>query len=187
MGTDVAAWAPFVVGALDWTRFEHVVDVGGGNGTLLAAILEAAPAMRGTVVDRPATAAAAGEALLRRGLADRSNAVAGDFFDALPAGGDAYVLCAVLHDWDDTSAAMILRRCADAVGAVGGSGRVLVIEKTGADGESPRTDMDLRVLAYFGARERGVADLTALARAAGLAAVATHRAGDLTVMELAPS
>jgi O-methyltransferase domain len=182
MGTDVAAWAPFVVGALDWTRFGHVVDVGGGNGTLLAALLAATPGMRGTVVERPATAEAARETLDGRGLGDRSNVIAGDFFDTLPAGADAYVLCAVLHDWDDTSAAMILRRCA---GAVGGSGRVLVVEKTGADGESPRTDMDLRVLAYFGARERGVADLTALARAAGLAAVATHRGGDLTVLELA--
>jgi hypothetical protein len=96
MGTDVAAWAPFVVGALDWTRFGHVVDVGGGNGTLLAALLEATPGMRGTVVDRPATAAAAGETLDRRGLAERSNVIAGDFFDALPAGADAYVLCAIL-------------------------------------------------------------------------------------------
>ena len=182
MGVDVAVWAPFVIDAYDWTAHEHVVDVGGGNGTLLAALLEANPAMRGTVIERPATAAAARSTLDAAGLADRSDVLVGSFFDAVPGGADAYILCAVIHDWDDEAATAILRRCAEAAGK---SAKVFVVEKTGADGESPRTDMDLRVLAYFGARERGVADLTALATAAGLTAAATHRGGELTLLELA--
>jgi hypothetical protein len=182
MGVDVAAWAPPVIAAYDWGALGHVVDVGGGNGTLLAALLEAFPNLRGTVLDQPATAAAARTHLAAAGVSDRGDAVAGSFFDPLPAGAGGYVLCAVLHDWDDRAAAAILRRCRDAAGT---AGRVLVIEKTGVGGESPRTAMDLRVLVYFGGRERGVHDLVALAADAGLRHVATHDAGDLAVVELA--
>ncbi|MGH9232731.1 MAG: methyltransferase [Acidimicrobiales bacterium] len=181
MGADVSAWAPAVVAALDWGRFDHVVDVGGGDGTLLAALLRAHPNARGTVFDQPATAAAAGARLAAAGLADRTGAVGGSFFDPLPPGGDAYVLCAVLHDWDDEVAAAILSRCAEAAGR----GTVVVVEKTGAGGESPNTTMDLRVLAYFGGRERAVPDLRRLAERAGLGTRAVHQAGDLSIIELA--
>jgi hypothetical protein len=181
MGADVAAWAPAVVAALDWGRFGHVVDVGGGDGTLLAALLRAHPGLRGTVVDQPVTAAAARHALAAAGLADRAGATGGSFFEPLPPGAGAYVLCAVLHDWDDESAAAILSRCAEAAGR----GTVVVVEKTGAGGEAPSTTMDLRVLAYFGGRERGVSDLRRLGADAGLDTRSVHQAGDLSVLELA--
>ncbi len=152
MGRDVAADAPAIVSAYDWGALGSVVDVGGGNGALLAAMLTEHPGLRGTVYDRPRTAGAARQTLAAAGLADRSDVVAGSFFDPLPAGAGGYVLSAILHDWDDEAARAILQRCAEAAGP---EGTVLVVEKIGADGETLRTGMDLRVLAYFGGKERG--------------------------------
>ena len=183
MGSDVSRWAVDISGAFDWGSLDHVVDVGGGNGSLLAALLWQFPALRGTVVDQPATAGAALAALAAGGLEDRSEVVAGSFFDPLPAGADGYILSAILHNWDNAAATTILRRCAEAAGE---NGAVFVIEKTGVDGESPRTDMDLRVLAFFGGKERGVTEITALADDAQLQVVAVHPAGDLSIIELTP-
>jgi hypothetical protein len=181
MGADITADAPAIVSAYDWGSLGHVVDVGGGNGALLAALLRAHPALRGTVLDLPGAADAARKALTVAGLADRTEVVAGSFFDPLPQGAGGYLLSAVLHDWDDQAARAILRRCAQAAGS---NGRVFVLEEIGADGESVRTGMDLRVLAYFGGRERGVAELTALAAASGLSVTAVHPAGSLPIIEL---
>ncbi|WP_030671577.1 methyltransferase [Streptomyces rimosus] len=181
MGVDVTAWAKAVVPAYDWGALGRIVDVGGGNGTLLTALLTAYPGMRGTVFDQPETVRAARATLAAAGLADRGDTMAGDFFEALPSGADGYVLSAVLHDWDDDAARTILRRCAEAAGT---RGRVLVVERVGADGESVHTGMDLRMLVYFGARERGVAELTELAAGAGLRVAGVHQAGDLAVVEM---
>lgn len=181
MGRDVARWAVQIVPAYDWGTLGHVVDVGGGDGTLLQALLDAYPTLRGTVFDQPRTVDAARARLTAAGLDGRSTVIPGDFFDAVPPGAGGYLLSAILHDWDDGAARAILRRCAE---AAGDGGRVFVIEKTGADGESPRTDMDLRVLAYFGGRERGVAAIAALGLQAGLSTAAVHPAGDLSIIEL---
>lgn len=86
MGVDVAEWAGALVPAYDWGALGHLVDVGGGNGTLLAALLTAFPELRGTVVDQPATAGAARATLAAAGLGDRGDAVGGSFFEALPKG-----------------------------------------------------------------------------------------------------
>jgi hypothetical protein len=180
MGSDVAAWAPGIVSAYDWGSLGQVVDVGGGNGSLLIAMLARYPALRGMVLDLPGAAGAARKALTAAGLADRGDAVTGSFFDPLPPGAGGYLLCAVLHDWGDEAARAILRRCAEAAGT---DGRVLVVEKFVTDSDA-RTEMDLRVLAYFGGRERGIAELTALAAAAGLRVAAVHPAGATPVVEL---
>jgi predicted transcriptional regulator len=180
MGADVAASGPDIVSAYDWGSLGHVVDVGGGNGALLVALLRGHPDLRGTVLDLPGAAEAARKALTAAGLADQSDAMAGSFFDPLPPGAGGYLLCAVLHDWDDALARAILRRCAEAAGT---DGRVFVVEKLVTDTDN-RTEMDLRVLAWFGGRERGVAELTALAAAAGLGVVAVHPAGATPVVEL---
>jgi hypothetical protein len=180
MAAAVAAWAPAIVAAYGWGSLGHVVDVGGGNGALLAALLREHPDLRGTVLDLPGAAAAARKVLTAAGLVDRSDAVAGSFFDPLPPGAGGYLLCAVLHDWDEAAARTILRRCAEAAGT---DGRVFVVEKFVTDSDH-RTEMDLRVLAYFGGRERGIAELTALAAAAGLRVAAVHPAGATPVIEL---
>jgi len=182
MGADVAAHAPAVVAALDWGTLGHVVDVGGGNGTLVVALLRAFPALHGTVLDLPGAARAAGVVLEEAGLSGRAGAVAGSFFDPLPPGADGYLLCEVLHNWDDAAATAILRRCAEAARP---DGRVLVVERVPSDGDAVDTARGLLMLAYFGGRERDLGELTALAARAGLAPVAVHGAGAGSVIELA--
>jgi hypothetical protein len=121
--------ASLVVSAYDWGALGDVVDVGGGDGTLLIALLNEYRALRGTVVDLPATAETARKMFTAAGLADRGSAVAGDFFNTLPPGAEGYLLCSVLHRWDDERARAILRNCATAAGE---DGAVFVIEKTAA-------------------------------------------------------
>jgi hypothetical protein len=180
MGVDVAADAPDIVSAYDWGSLGHVVDVGGGNGALLIALLSAYPALRGTVFDLPATAEAARKALAAAGFASRADAVGGSFFDPLPAGAGGYLLSAILHNWGDEAARAILQRCAEGAGMA----PVFVVEKIGADGESLRTGMDLMMLVYFGGRERGVAELGVLAERAGFKVARVHPASKLAVVEL---
>ena len=181
MGCDVAAEAPAIVSAYDWGSLGHVVDVGGGNGSLLIALMKAYPILSGTVVDLPGAVEAAREALAPAGFAYRSDVVAGSFFDPLPPGAGGYLLSAIVHNWDDEAARTILRRCAEAAGA---NGAVFVVERIGVDGESPSTEMDLRMLAYFGGRERGLAELTALAADSGLKVAAVHAAEANSIVEL---
>jgi predicted transcriptional regulator len=181
MGRDVAADAPDIVSAYDWGSLGHVVDVGGGNGALLIALLTAHPALRGTVFDLPATAESARKALKVAAIADRCGVVPGSFFDPLPPGAGGYLLSSIVHNWDDDAACAILRRCAEAAGA---GVPVFLVEKIGADGESMRTGMDLLMLVYFGGRERGVAELSVLAARAGMTVARVHPAGKLAIVEL---
>lgn len=182
MGSDVAAWAPSILEGYDWGSLRHVVDVGGGDGSLLIAMLGAHAGLRGTVLDLPEAADAARERLRGAGLAERSDVVSGSFFDPLPKGGDGYLLSAILHDWHDDAARAILGRCAEAAGP---NGTVFVIEKIGPDGESVRTPMDLRMLAFFGGRERGAAAIGALGARVGLRLREVHPAGELSIVQLA--
>jgi hypothetical protein len=182
MGSDVTSWAPAILSAYDWGSLDELVDVGGGDGSLLIALLRECPALRGTVLDLPETAEVARTALAAAGLAGRGRVVAGSFFDPLPPGAGGYLLSAILHDWDDDAARAILQRCAEAAGR---DGAVFVVEKIGPNGETLRTEMDLRVMAYFGGRERGVRDIGALAEHAGLGVTAVHPAGDLSIIQLA--
>jgi predicted O-methyltransferase YrrM len=183
MASDLPSRSRQLLAGYDWGSLGWLVDVGGGNGTLLIALLNSCPTLRGTVLDREENISDAREALAAAGLADRGEAVAGSFFDPLPAGAGGYLLSLILHDWADEPAGTILRRCAEAAGE---SGRVLVVERTGADGESPHTGMDLRMLAVYGGKERRVAELTGLAEDAGLALVAVHPAGAYSIVELRP-
>jgi hypothetical protein len=157
----------------DWGRFADVVDVGGGDGTVLTAILDAHAGVRGRLVDLPPTATAAAERFAAAGRQERAVAVPGSFFDPLPRGGDAYVLADILHDWDDAHAGMILARCAEAAGP---QGTVLVIEPI--LGKGVDTSMDLFMLMCFGGRERPVDELTRLAAECGLVLRASVDAAD---------
>ncbi len=163
MGRQAAVEAPAVAAAYDWASLGEVVDVGGGDGSLLIALLRAHPTLRGTTLDLSCETAA--RALAEAGLADRGRALAGSFFAALPPGAGGYLLSRVIHDWDDDHASRILRRCADAARP---AGKVFVIEDTG---DAASTEMDLRMLTYVRGRERSVEALTSLAHEAGLIAV----------------
>jgi SAM-dependent methyltransferase len=156
-----------VLEAVDWSDVSRVVDVGGGNGNLIAEVLQAQPHVHGTVVDLPNTVLQAKEALDQRGLADRCDVFAGSFFEPLPEGADIYLLSKILHDWDDPEAEAILRRCAR---AAGDNGRVLILEMvlTGSENSFPFTYLDLHMLAYFGGKERTLQQYSDLIERAGL-------------------
>jgi hypothetical protein len=150
---------PQMVAGFDWSRFSTIVDVGGGRGSVLAAILAAHPGMRGHLVDLEPTAAAARQTL--KDLA--SQVTAGSFFDPLPAGADAYLLVDILHDWDDEHAHRILDRCVEAAHP---ASRVLVVEPVGD--RRAQTEFNLAMLATFGGRERRLEEFRALAAPHGL-------------------
>jgi 2,7-dihydroxy-5-methyl-1-naphthoate 7-O-methyltransferase len=145
----------------DWSRFSEILDVGGGDGIVLATILHAHPGLRGRVLDLSPTATAAEKRFASTGLDDRAGALPGSFFDPLPGGADAYLLCDILHDWGDDHARKILTGCRRAAGP---DGTVVVIESAGAAG----TAMDLFMLMCFGGRERTVDELAELGARCGL-------------------
>jgi hypothetical protein len=142
-----------LVSAYDGSRFKCVADVGGGQGALLATILQATPGLRGILFDQPEVVASAHELLERSGVADRTTTVGGDFFDSVPPGADAYVLKVVIHDWEDEDAITILRSCR---AAMGDTGTLLLIERLLAAANQPDrgTLMDLLMLVGPGGRER---------------------------------
>jgi hypothetical protein len=142
-----------------------VVDVGGGRGAMLAALLTTRPGLRGVVADRPEVAAAAQGFLADAGLADRAGAAAVDFFQSVPAEADAYVLANVLHDWTDGEAIRILRTIHASMKP---SARLWVVEHVldapGRGFEVLRDVhlVDLHMLVMFGARERTATEYDAL-------------------------
>jgi len=170
-----------IAASFPWDRFTSVVDAGGGDGNLLCAVLVAHPGVRGTVVDLAPTTAPALARFAAAGVSSRGAAVAGSFFDPLPAGADAYVLSDILHDWDDSHCRTILSRCREAAGP---SGTIIVIEPLiGHAG----TAMDLFMLMCFGGRERTVEQLTALAASCGLALRGTTPVSEgRTALEFSP-
>ncbi|WP_166980864.1 methyltransferase [Paramicrobacterium fandaimingii] len=153
---DAAAW--------DWSRARHVVDVGGGTGALVAALLQRHPQLQATLVDLPETVQRGRELLVARGLERRVRIAGQSFFDPLPPAGDVYVLNSILHDWPDSDAVAILRRCAEAAGP---GGVVVIIEQNDGSG-ADHAEMDLRMLVLCAGRERTRAEFEALAREAGL-------------------
>jgi len=186
-----AQTAPFtraVAAAYDFTRFGTVVDVGGAHGALALGLLEAYPHLRGIVFDQPEVAEGARRAIGAAGMAGRCEAAGGDFFDAVPAGGDAYLVKFVLHNWDDERAVAILRACRRAMTA---DGRLLVIELLVPPGDGPSfaKSQDVNMLALApGGRERSEAEYRALFEAAGFALARTARAqGELHVIEGVPA
>jgi hypothetical protein len=155
-----------VVDAYDFSAFTTVVDVGGSYGTLLAATLRRNPGLRGILFDQPHVAAAADEHLEAAGVAKRCTVVGGDFFHAVPGGGDAYVLAQILHDWDDDRCVTILSQCRR---VIPDHGRLLVVELVLPPVEEPFFGkwLDLHMLVMAGGRERTATEYDALFRAAG--------------------
>jgi 2,7-dihydroxy-5-methyl-1-naphthoate 7-O-methyltransferase len=185
MGARLMADAPVVAAAYPWGALGEVVDVGGGNGSLLIAILRAHGDLRGTVVDLAGPVSRAEQAIAAAGLGARASARVGSFFDPLPAGAGGYLLSGVLHDWDDEHARRILRRCAD---AAAGGGKVLVVDHIVDDRDGvPDTEGDLRMLCYIRGRERSLDELGELARSAGLRVGSVTPAGSRSIAELLPT
>ncbi|MEU8345971.1 methyltransferase [Spirillospora sp. NPDC048832] len=185
MGGRLAEEAPALAAAYPWGGLGHVVDVGGGDGSLLIALLRAHENLRGTVIDLDGPVARAERAIAEAGLDDRADAEAGSFFDPLPAGAGGYLLSGVLHDWDDEHALRILRRCAE---AASGTGKVLVVENVAnVEGATRDTEGDLRMLCYVRGRERTLDELGDLAAQASLRVGPVERGGLHSIIELRPS
>lgn len=174
------AWqATAVREAADLRDVTTVVDVGGGRGAMLTALLGEVDGLRGIVADQPHVVVEAEAALAAAGLADRCRAMPADFFDAVPSGGDAYVLSNILHDWTDDECVAILRVLRAAMPS---HARLWVLERV-LDPDPPRDPseqaelhlLDLHMLVTFGARERTVAEYAALLTAAGFTAPDVRR------------
>jgi hypothetical protein len=181
MGGRLQTDAPVISGAYPWATLQHVVDVGGGNGSLLIAILRAHDELRGTVVDLPGPAARAEAAFAAAGMADRADAQAGSFFDPLPAGAGGYLLSGIIHDWDDDEAVRILQRCAEAAGE---NGKVFVVDHIHDAERLPDTEGDMRMLCYVHGRERTLDQLRALVASAGLEIGEIIPAGTRRIVEM---
>jgi len=166
---------PAVAEAYDFSRLDHVVDVGGSQGHLLAAILERHGSVRGTLFDLGEVVAQAQQApyLTAGGLKGRVQFATGDFFAAVPPGADGYVMKYILHDWNDDECVQILTHCRRAMVE---NGRVLVVDTVVPPGNAPHWGkmLDINMLVLTGGRERTKADFAALFARAGLKLKKVH-------------
>jgi O-methyltransferase domain/Dimerisation domain len=166
--TGVSADIAAAVAQHDFSSFRTIVDVGGGHGTLLAAILSANPHAAGVLVDLEPVIPSARRTFEAQGLSHRCELVAGDFFEAVPGGGDAYILKWILHDWDDEQAIRVLRNCRRAMGE---KARLLVIETVIPERMTPGSagaGLDMHMLALTGGWERTESEYRALLDHSGL-------------------
>ncbi len=161
-----AALGP-ILDAYDFSPFPTVVDVGGGDGSLLAAILNKHQEVKGVLFDLPRVAPKAQRRIETTGLVARCEVVSGDFFESVPSGGAVYILKAVIHDWDDERAAAILRNC---LRVMAENGRLILIEAVIPSDNSPffHKFMDLNMMVMTGGLERTGDEYRALLKSAGL-------------------
>ena len=154
-----------VLEAYDFSAFRIVVDVGGGSGMFLTAMLNQYPALHGVLFDLPAVADRARSSILGSDLSGRCGIEGGDFLTSVPAGADAYVMQHIIHDWQDDEAIAILRNCRE---AMNGDGRILVIEMVIPPANEPCFGkwLDLMML-LIGGRERTQEEYSRLFWAAG--------------------
>jgi hypothetical protein len=157
---------PAVVEAYDFSPFKTVVDVGGATGNMLAAILTRYPAPRGVLFDRPHVVSDAPALLQARGVAQRVTIEPGNFFETVPAGGDAYILSHVIHDWTEELCLTILGHCRKAMKP---NGRLLIVEMVLPTGDTPHPGkvLDMVMLVMPGGQERTEAEYASLLGKAG--------------------
>lgn len=156
-----------LVAAYDFSRYDTIVDVGGGGGALLARILQSSPSSRGILFDDRAVQAGAEHVLAQAGVTDRATIESGNFFGPVsPAGADAYVLKHVLHDWPEEQALHILRNVRQAAGE---NSRLLLMEYVPGEDNAPHAGklVDLWLMLLVGGRERTAAQYADLLSRAG--------------------
>lgn len=151
----------------DFSNFKTIVDVGGGNGALVIAVLNKAPQAKGVVFDEEYVVSETKKELSAKGYDKRCNTVAGSFFDFIPDGGDAYLMKMVLHDWNDEQCLQILRNCNKAMKP---GSKLLVFEAVIPEGNvtHPGKLMDINMLTMTGGRERTEKEFKSLFAQAGL-------------------
>lgn len=179
--------ATAIIEAHDYSVYRKIVDVGGGHGALLAHILEQNTQSSGVLFDAPSVISGATGAIDDYVAQGRAEKVAGNFFEAVPNGGDAYVLKYIIHDWDDEQAIIILKNCRQAMAE---NGRVLLVEMAIPAGNvpSPGKFIDLTMLLYLHSRERTEAEYRDLLQQAGLKLVTiTPTASPFIIIEAEPA
>jgi hypothetical protein len=164
--------APALTAAYNYAGVHRVIDIGGGHGRFIAAILKANPHLQGVLFDRPEVVAGAQRVIESEGLANRCECVGGDFFAAVPEGCDIYVLKWVLIGWDDEHAQVLLRNCHQAMSA---QATLLIVEPLIPPGNAPHLAklLDVNMLVNFGGRVRTEAEYSALLAATGFTMVRT--------------
>ena len=181
---------PPVLAAYDFTGIARLLDVGGGYGELLAAVLGAYPSMRGAVFDLPRCAEGAKQQFGEAGVSDRAEFVEGNFFESVPAVADAIVMKSIIHDWSDERSAVILRNCREALPR---AGRLLLVERvmseTVGDNAFDRSTAmsDLNMLRGPGGTERTEPEYRALLSEGGFNTRRVLPAGRFSVIEAAPA
>jgi hypothetical protein len=175
------------VPAYPFSDHKLIVDVGGGHGALLSAVLAQAPDARGVLFDLPAVVDGAGAEFDRAGVAHRCTKTAGSFFESVPDGGDAYLLKTVIHDWDDEKSLTILRNVRTAIHP---NGKVLLFEMVLPEGAPPHPGMllDLEMLVHPGGRERTAAEYRDLLARAGFRMTRViGTPGPMSIVEAVPA
>ena len=159
--------APAIVEAYDFSQFKTIVDIAGGHGYLLSQILKATPGLRGMLFDVEPVIAGAGSIFEKEGVADRVEKVAGNFFEAVPGGADAYIMKHIIHDWDDEMSNKILKNIARVMSS---RAKLLIVEMVVPEGNEPHFSkvMDLGMLVLPGGVERTRSEFHTLLADAGL-------------------
>jgi hypothetical protein len=167
MSEKVRMTATALAATYDFPATGVVVDIGGGKGTLLSAVLRTHPNLSGMLFDQPQVVAGATATLEQAGVSERCQVDGGDFFVAVPGGGTLYILSEVIHDWDDERSVAILRRCAEAMPS---EAKILLVEHVIEAGNAPAWAkfLDLQMLVMTGGRERAAEEFERLFQAAGL-------------------
>jgi trans-aconitate methyltransferase len=170
-------WVGAILTTHDFSQTRRIVDIGGGNGVLLSAILAAFPQAEGIVFDTAAGITGAAQRLEKAGVLQRCRIVAGDFFDAVPQDADTYILKSVLHDWSNDESIAIVKNCHRAMGP---DSTLAVIERAlpewilPDDAHREIVMMDIHMMVATGGRERTVSQYNELLAAAGLTVIAAR-------------
>lgn len=167
-----------IVAMYDFSRFDTIVDVGGGQGWLLATILAKTPGARGILFDLEHVIEAARPVVAKHGVAERCQLVPGSFFDSVPSGGDAYIMKWIMHDWNDEDATRILRNVRAVIPA---GGSLIVFDRVLPERVTPgnrllqnSTLMDLNMLVNVTGRERTEAQFRTLLTGSGFRLVSAR-------------
>ncbi|HEY2843324.1 MAG TPA: methyltransferase [Bryobacteraceae bacterium] len=157
---------PAAVASYDFSVFTHIVDIAGGHGTLLAAILEKTPGLRGTLFDMPHVIEGAKKAGILEPFSDRCTLASGSFFETVPADADAYIMKFIIHDWYDAECIKILSLCRQGIRA---GGRLLVVDQVVPERNQPGLSKitDLEMLVLPGGMERTAHEFKELFAASG--------------------
>ena len=173
--------------AYDFSGIRVLADIGGGNGSLISAILTRYPNMKGILFDLGHVAGRAKEKLRSSGLADRCAVMEGSFFETIPAGADAYLFRHIIHDWTDEQCRQILGHCRRVIPA---TGKLLIADSVVPAGNAPcpAKDLDITMMTFPGGQERNEAQFRDLLKASGFQLMSiTPTATSIHVVEAKPA